>query len=49
MTDQDLLHAVGGARILVEYLRRRPQISTGPIWISASADCSNDVSFGLLR
>jgi hypothetical protein len=47
MTDQDLPHAVSELRILVEYLRRRHQISTGPSWLSA--DCSNDVSVELLR
>jgi hypothetical protein len=54
MTDQDLFHAVGKARILVEYLRPRPrtmscEFSTGRIRLSALADCSNDASCELLR
>jgi len=46
MTDHDLPHAVSELRILVEYLRRH-QISTGPNWLSPSANC--DVSLELLR
>ena len=49
MTDHDLPHAVSELPILVEYLRRRHQISTGPNWLSPSDDCSNDASLELLR